>query len=350
MHIAWLQHTAATVDTAASAAAEARQGQLTKPPGSLGRFEELAVCLAGLQGREKPALERIHISVFAADHGVADEGVSAFPQAVTVEMIRNFCRGGAAIAVLARELGADFEVVDVGAVSDPGSLSGLVSGRVAGGTENFCLQAAMSEEQLAAALNVGRDAARRASAARAQLFIGGEMGIGNTTAATALASVYLDLASGDLVGPGTGLDDTGIRHKTGVIERAVALHREHADSSMEVLRRLGGFEIAALAGAYVACAQAGVPVLVDGFIATSAALAATRLNPGIRPWLLFAHASAEPGHRAMMSALGADPLLDLGLRLGEGSGAAAAVPLLRAACALHRGMATFAEAGVSEGP
>lgn len=345
----WLNHPAALLNEEAAAAAEARQGQLTKPPGSLGRLEQLAQRLSAIQGSERPSLERIHITVFAADHGVAAEGVSAFPQEVTVAMIANFANGGAAISVLARELGAQLEVVDVGAVAMPTKLPNVISRRVAAGTANFCEGPAMDEAQLAEALNAGREAVDRALAAGARLFIGGEMGIANTTSAAAIATALLEKMPSELAGPGTGLDASGVRHKAQVIERALALHQEAHNEPLEVLRRLGGFEIAALCGAYLRAAQQGLPVLVDGYISSVAALVALRLNPNIAPWLIFSHASAEPGHAAVMAAIGEQPLLDLKMRLGEGSGAAVAVPLLRLACALHNNMATFAEAGVADG-
>lgn len=346
--IEWFNIPAAVPNDSARRAAEARQAILTKPPGALGQLESLAIRLAALQGTEQPAVERVHIVVFAGDHGVAAEGISAFPQAVTGEMVRNFATGGAAISVLARTLGASLEVINLGTVNDPGPVDGVKNYALGAGTANLALEPAMTEQQVARALHAGRHAAERARLAKTQLFIGGEMGIGNTTAATALACALLDAAPALLAGPGTGLDASGVRHKAEVVQRALALHRDDIATPLEALRRLGGFEIAALAGAYIACAQMGVPVLVDGFISGSAALAATRMRPGVEQWLLFAHASAEPGHRVMLEALGAHALLDLGLRLGEGSGAATAVPLLRLACALHNQMATFAEAGVSE--
>ena len=347
----WIAEPAKAPDEAMREAALARQGQLTKPPGSLGRLESLAVTLAALQGRERPSMERVRIVVFAADHGVAAEGVSAFPQEVTVEMIRNFSRGGAAIAVLAREQGAELEVVDVGAAHDPGPLEGVVSARVADGTANLSREPAMSGEQLTAALAAGRAAVERGDSTGGglDLFIGGEMGIANTTAATALASLITGATPLELAGPGTGLDAKGVGHKVHVIATACRLHEEAEGEGWESLRRVGGFEIAALTGAYLACAQRGVPVLVDGFISGAAALAAVKINPSVAPWLLYAHASAEPGHRVMMEALGAEPIFDLGMRLGEGSGAAVALAILKLAVALHNGMATFAEAGVSEG-
>jgi len=347
--IDWIIAPASAPDSSIADAARDRQMQLTKPPCSPGRLEEVAIHLASLQGSERPTLELLAITVFAADHGVADEGVSAFPQAVTVEMIKNFSRGGAAISVLARTLGAPLEVVDVGAVSDVGPLPGVVSQRAGNGTANFCNEPAMSEAQFATALDAGRQAITRACAGGAQLFIGGEMGIANTTAASALACAVLDASPSELAGPGTGLDTKGVQHKAQVIGRALELHKVHFNEPREVLRRLGGFEIAALAGAYIAAAQARLPSLVDGFITSTAALLAVRINPSIAPWLMLSHASAEPGHRKVVEAIGQSPLLDLGMRLGEGSGAAVTVPLLRLACELHNSMATFAEAGVSEG-
>ena len=347
MNADWLNLPHAPLNDAARRAAEDRQAQLTKPPGALGRLESLAVQLAAMQGTARPGLERVRIVVFAADHGVAAEGVSAFPQAVTAEMIRNFARGGAAISVLARHLGASLEVMNLGTVVETGPLDGVLHLHLGAGTANFTQEAAMSHDQLARALSAGRQSTERARLADAQLFIGGEMGIGNTTAASALACALLGAPAEMLAGPGTGLDTHGVAHKAEVIRRALALHREHLSDPLETLRRLGGFEIAALAGSYIACAHVGLPVLVDGFIATVAALAAARRCRGADNWFIYSHASAEPGHARVLQALNAHPLLDLGMRLGEGSGAAVAVPLLRLACALHNDMATFAEAGVS---
>ena len=325
--------------------AEARQAQLTKPPSSLGRIEELAVRLAALQGTEFPTLERVRIVVFAADHGVAEERVSAYPQEVTQAMLGNFAAGGAAISVLAGHLGANLEVVDVGAKTSV-ACSGIVLDRAGNGTANFTQGAAMSREQLHKALQAGGAAAMRAAATENQLLIGGEMGIGNSTSASALACALLGEKPERLAGPGTGLDAAGVRHKCAVIAAGLARHDGCLYEPLEILRRLGGFEIAALAGAFLHAAAARLPVLVDGFIAGVAALLAVRLNPACADWLIFSHRSAEPGHALVLEALNAEPLLDLNLRLGEGSGAALAVPLLRAACTLHNGMATFAEAGV----
>jgi nicotinate-nucleotide--dimethylbenzimidazole phosphoribosyltransferase len=264
-------------------------------------------------------------------------------------MLHNFVTGGAAISVLAQQLSAQLDVVDLGTVS-PLDLPGVRHLRIGAGTANFAKAPAMNQEQGLLALQAGRDSVLRAKAVGTELFVGGEMGIGNTAAASAVACSLLECAAQLLVGPGTGLNAAGISHKTDVIERALKLHAEQAGDPLQSLFCLGGFEIAALVGAYLACAQEGITVLVDGFICSVAALVAVRLNPACRDWLLFGHRGAEPGHRHLLETLQADPLLDLGLRLGEGSGAALAVPLVRLACQLHNGMATFAEAAVADRP
>jgi nicotinate-nucleotide--dimethylbenzimidazole phosphoribosyltransferase len=346
----WWLNPCKPIDVAAVEQAEARQQQLTKPAGSLGRLESVAVQLAGLQGQVKPSLDQLWIAIFAGDHGVVAEGVSAFPQEVTGQMLHNFVSGGAAISVLARQLGASLEVVDLGTINPALNLSGVRHLNVGPGTANFVDGPAMTRAQGELALQAGRDSVQRAIAAGAQLFIGGEMGIGNTTAASALACALLDCPVVHLAGPGTGLNPAGVSHKAQVIERALALHGAQRGDALQTLFNLGGFEIAALVGAYLACAQEGVAVLVDGFICSVAALVAVRLNPECRQWLLFGHRGAEPGHRFVLETLNAEPLLDLGLRLGEGSGAALAVPLLRLACDLHGQMATFAEAAVADRP
>jgi nicotinate-nucleotide--dimethylbenzimidazole phosphoribosyltransferase len=349
MNNVWWLTPAREVDQASREDALARQQQLTKPSGSLGRLEQVAVQLAGLQGSPRPKVDEVWIAIFAGDHGVVAEGVSAYPQAVTGQMLHNFIMGGAAISVLARQLSAQLDVVDLGTVA-PLNLPGVRHLNLGPGTANFAQGPAMSEAQLHAALDGGRDSVLRASAGGAQLFIGGEMGIGNTTVATALACALLECPAASLVGPGTGLDAQGVSHKAQVIDRALRLHAQSIGDPLASLRALGGFEVAALVGAYLACAQQGMAALVDGFICTVAALVAVRINPSCREWLFFAHRGAEPGHRLVLEALQAEPLLDLGLRLGEGSGAALAVPLLRLACELHNSMATFAEAAVADRP
>lgn len=345
----WLNEPCANATERYRELAWQRQHQLTKPSGALGRLETLAVTLAALQGREDPRADNVHISIFAADHGIVEEGVSAFPQAVTGQMVHNFLNGGAAISVLARELGATLEIIDVG-VKDPLNHANLLSQRAGAGTANSAQAPAMTRSQLNLALQAGYAAAERAYANQAHLFIGGEMGIGNTTAATALYCALLDVAPALATGAGTGLDAAGIAHKVTVIQRTLDVHRQHLNSPLEALRCVGGFEIAALTGAYCRAAQRGIPILVDGFISTAAALVAVTHRQEVRQWLLLSHASAEPGHVLATDFLRLTPLLDLSLRLGEGSGAAVAVPLLRMACALHNNMATFAEAAVAGQP
>ncbi len=346
--IGWLSNSIAALDDDARRQADVRQSRLTKPAGALGRLEEITLDLAAMQGDECPQMSEGFISVFAADHGVALNGVSAFPQAVTGEMIKNFSNGGAAINVLAREIGAHLEVVNLGTVNQLPALEGVLDLQIGFGTKDLSSEPAMSEKQLGKALIAGRDAASRAAQYNAHLFIGGEMGIGNTTSAVALACAALNLPPADLAGPGTGLDATGIAHKIDIVRQALQQHEPSLNDPLEYLRCLGGFEIAALVGAYITCAQAGLPVLVDGYISSVAALMATKLSSRTSHWFLYAHRSAEPGHKLVLEALHARPLLDLGMRLGEGSGAAVAVPLLRMACALHAQMATFDEAGICE--
>ncbi|WP_372964892.1 nicotinate-nucleotide--dimethylbenzimidazole phosphoribosyltransferase [Marinobacter sp.] len=325
----------------------ARQKILTKPPGSLGKLEQIAIDLAGLSRSEKPAVDPVRIVVFAGDHGVCEEGISAFPQAVTSQMMTNFTHGGAAISVMAKELGASLEVVNLGTVGAVPEASGVINEVIAPCTGNIVQKVAMTNKQAEAALISGDSAAQRATEAGSRLFIGGDMGIGNTTSAAAIACALLGHCPQQLVGPGTGLNSKGVAHKARVVEKALSRHGDSNDA-LSILASLGGFEIAGLTGAIMGCAARGIPVLVDGFIVSTAALIAVRQQPDVRDWLIFGHRSAEPGHNAVLEALGASPLLDLGMRLGEGSGAAVAVPLLRSACALHNYMASFADANVSE--
>jgi len=325
----------------------AHQLQLTKPPGSLGLLEEVAVRLCAMQGSLKPSLERLAIRIFAADHGVAAEGVSAFPQAVTVEMIRNFAAGGAAINVLARRLNADFAVVNMGTATVTPTGENILQYPVAQGTANFCQGPAMNPEQLHEALTAG--AAIAEQLAGMQLFIGGEMGIANSCSAAALAAALLREPAEQLVGLGTGIDSDGRARKVDAVERALHRLQPMPVDPLVLLQQLGGFEIAALSACYLRCAQLAIPSLIDGFICSVAALLAVRINPECRQWFFFAHQSAEAGHGRVLAAMDAKALLQLELRLGEGSGAALAVPLLRSACELHNNMATFADAGVSDG-
>ncbi len=343
----WMHMPVKPIALAAYQCALDRQLRLTKPPGSLGVLEEIAARLCGMQNTHKPRLTRVQICIFAADHGVAEERVSAFPQVVTKEMVRNFATGGAAIAVLAKHLRAELEVVDVGVLSDTRDIAGVINARVAAGTHNFMYGPAMTRIQLGAALQAGQDAVMRALDRGAQLLIAGDMGIANTTSATAITCSLLGKSAREITGAGTGLDRAGIIHKAAVIQCALDLHSSAIQSPLDLLQRLGGFEIAAMTGAYIAAAQQGLPVLIDGFISSAAALLASRINAGASTWWFYGHASTEPGHAYILHELNAKPLLTLGMRLGEGSGAAMALPLLRQACILHTKMATFDQAGVS---
>jgi len=358
----WVKIPAKAFNTEAEQQALAHQGKLTKPPGSLGQLEHIATQLAGLQGVLKPALDNVMIRVFAADHGVVDEGVSAFPQVVTGEMVKNFAAQGAAITVMAESLAANFGVINLGTVNELPELSSVQNDRIAGGTQNFCQKEAMTKAQLNAALSAGQTVAIDAIEHKTQLFIGGEMGIGNTTSASALACALLNQPASALVGRGTGVDDEGIQRKESAVTRGLALHgfsqrlngslnEDISDEDVDALKALqclGGFEIAGLVGAYIACAQVGITVLVDGFISSVAALVAVNINPSIRPWFFFAHQSAEAGHALVLKSMNGDALLSLNMRLGEASGAALAVPLMRMACQLHSKMATFESAGVTD--
>ena len=343
----WVHQECPEVSATHREAALARQAQLTKPSGSLGRLEHLACDLAGLQHTERPRAATAPIIIFAGDHGVVAQGVSAYPQEVTIAMMSNFASGGAAISVLARELGSNLEVVDAGTLAHQ-PMRGIITDKPRYGSRDFSKEAALTEDEVAFALECGKRAVSRAGAADILIF--GEMGIGNTTAAAAIASALLGLSAEQTAGSGTGVDAEGRALKVNVIDQAIAHHGlMRADVSVEdVLCAVGGLEIEAICGAIIASAQRRIPVLVDGFIVSAAALAAVRLNPSSRPFLLASHRSAEQGHRLVLEALGAQPLIDLDLRLGEGSGAAIALPLVRLACALHNGMATFAEAQVPD--
>jgi nicotinate-nucleotide--dimethylbenzimidazole phosphoribosyltransferase len=291
----------------------------------------------------------VPIIVFAGDHGVAAQGVSAYPQAVTIAMLANFAGGGAAISVLARELGSSLEVVDAGTLADA-PMGGVVADKPRRGTRDFSQETAIEAAELVFALDCGKRAVARAAASEPapDMVILGEMGIGNTTSASAIAAALLGIGAEAITGRGTGLDAAGRDRKARLIDAALARHGLAGAPTAQILCAVGGLEIAAISGAIIASAQRRIPVLVDGFIVSVAALAASRINPSCRPYLIFSHRSAEQGHRLVLEALDAHPLLDLDLRLGEGSGAALALPILRLACALHNHMATFAEAAVPD--
>jgi nicotinate-nucleotide--dimethylbenzimidazole phosphoribosyltransferase len=336
-----------SVDLNAGEAMRCYLDTLTKPPGSLGALEELAIQLSAITGELKPSVTPPAVIVFAADHGVAVEGVSAFPQEVTAQMVGNFVNGGAAINVFARQIGARVEVVDVGVTSTT-TAPGVVNASVRAGTANLLAHDAMSTNEALAAIEAGIAAVRRAQEAGCRCVIVGEMGIANTTASSALLSVLTGESVARLVGAGTGISSAQQAHKVSVIERAIAARHADPLAPLEVLAKLGGLEIAAMTGAYLAAAAQRLPAIVDGFIATVAALIACRMCPAVRGYLIFGHRSQEPGHDVALQTLAAKPLLDMGMRLGEGSGAALAYPLLQAATAMVAEMATFTDAGVSD--
>jgi nicotinate-nucleotide--dimethylbenzimidazole phosphoribosyltransferase len=340
-------------DSRAESEARARQLQLTKPPGSLGRLEELACWFAARSGNPIPEISHCEIFVFAADHGVAAQGVSAFPQSVTGQMVANFAGGGAAINVLAMLEECPIEVVDVGVASDAEPPRSVRKEKVRAGTRDLLVEAAMTDDELTAALDVGARCAREAIQRGAQLLIAGDMGIANTTAAACLICAFTDTMPEQVVGRGTGVDDAGLARKREVVTEALARARKAigtldsaAAGARKMFAQVGGLEIAAMAGFYIEAARSRVPVVLDGYISGAAALAAVRLEPGAVRWMLASHRSAEGGHGYALQALGLNPLVDLGMRLGEGSGAALTLPIIRAALALHRNMATFASAGV----
>jgi len=346
----WLNDPVSTPDELAAKHAQARQAQLTKPTGALGDLETIAIRLAAMQNTLFPKIEQAWVTVFAADHGLAESGVSAFPQAVTAQMVSNFLNEGAAISVLARQHHATLEVVDVGVKAALTAKPGLLDFKIAHGTANCLQQPAMTTQQLSQALDAGKMAVERAQQHGADIFIGGEMGIGNTAIASLLLTAMLERPLAELTGAGTGLDEQGVTRKIKILQQVLAVHQSTVQTAkpLEILRCLGGFEVAALVGSYIRAAQLKLPVLVDGVITTAAALMAANIAPSAKDWWLFSHQSAEPAHPFALQAMQAKPLLDLGMRLGEGSGAAVALPLLQQACWLHNQMATFAEAQVSE--
>jgi len=320
----------------------------TKPRGSLGRLEEIACQVAAIRGSLDAVPPRKAVVVIGADHGVAEESVSAYPQEVTAQMLLNFARGGAAINVLARQAGARVVVVDMGVKSELPPLPEIRSRRIAAGTRNFTREPAMSREQATRALEAGIIIAEELAADGVTLLGIGDMGIGNTTSSSALTAAFTSTPPAEVVGRGTGIDDDGLHRKIEVVRRALALHRPDATDAVGTLAQLGGFEIAGLAGVALGAIAARIPVIVDGFICGAAALTAARIAPAAAASMIASHRSVEAGHRAVLKAIGQRPLLDLDLRLGEGTGAVLAMSLVEAALAIVREMATFASAGVSD--
>ena len=338
----------ASPDDAAAVAARARQETLTKPSGALGRLEELSVWVAACQGQCPPRqFQRARVVVFAGDHGVASAGVSAYPPEVTAQMVANFDSGGAAINVLAGVAGATVRVADIAVAVDEPLTPSIGAHKVRRGSGNIAVEDALSDEETAAALEAGRRIADEEVDAGADLLIAGDMGIGNTTPAAVLVAALTDTEPVAVVGRGSGIDDAGWMRKTAAVRDALYRARRHADDPLAVLRTCGGADLAAMTGF---CAQAAVrrtPLLLDGSVVTAAALVAARLAPGARQWWQAGHRSTEPAHTLALASLRLEPIIDLGMRLGEGSGAVVALPILRAAVATLASMATFGEAAVS---
>ena len=332
----------------AMAAARARQDTLTKPLGSLGRLEELSIKLAGIRGEPMPRINHKVIVTMAADHGVVAEGVSAYPQAVTPQMVLNFLHGGAGINVLAKHAGARIIVVDIGVASDMEPHPALLSRKIAYGTSNMARGPAMSREQAIRSIEVGLEIVEKEVQKGLDIVGTGDMGIGNTTPSSAITAAITGEKVAKVTGRGTGIDDKQLAHKVEVIERALEVNKPRADDATDVLAKVGGFEIGGLSGVILGAAAHRIPVVIDGFISGAAALIAVGLSPKVKDYLIASHCSVEIGHKAILKYLGLKPILDLELRLGEGTGAALGMFLVEAAAKVLAEMATFAEAGVSE--
>ena len=335
-------------DSRLLAQAQTRLDRLTKPIGSLGRLEELAARYVMITGEMKPAVPRGAVFTFAADHGVTAEGVSAYPSAVTPQMVLNFLRGGAGVNVLARHAGIEVRVVDIGVAFDFEAAPGLIHKKVMPGTKNLLVESAMSPMQAEQALQVGIELATEAAQQGIGLIGTGEMGIGNTTASSAITAVMTRRPVSEVTGRGTGIDDASHARKIDVIQRALDLHRLDSANALKVLATVGGLEIGGLVGLILGAAAARIPVVLDGFIAGAAALIAVGLQPRCKDYLIASHRSVERGHEAILNHLGLKPLFDLDLRLGEGTGACLGMSLVLAAIKIFTEMATFDEAGVSE--
>jgi len=320
---------------------------LTKPLGSLGRLEELAISLAEMKNESFPTVSPAGVLVFAADHGITDEGVSAYPKAVTEQMVLNFLNGGAAINVFSRQIGALLNIIDIGVASDLDH-SDLITKKVRYGTGNFLREDAMSREEAEKAIEIGYEESIEIINKGAQCLILGEMGIGNTTASSAILALLSGKAIEAVVGTGTGITEEGIQHKVSVIKQSLQNRNPDSSDPIDLIAKVGGLEIAGMTGAMLAAASKRVPILVDGFICTIAALLAKQLSPNALDYMIVTHQSVEPGHQIALSLLGKKPLLDLGLRLGEGTGAAVTYPIIQSATLMLKEMATFESAGVSQ--
>ena len=336
------------LDQQAMASAHARQDMLTKPHGSLGRLEHLSIQIAGITGQVRPRIQHKVVTVMAGDHGVVAEGVSAYPQEVTPQMVLNFLNGGAAINVLAKHVGARVAIVDMGVAAPMDAHPQLLSRRVASGTANIAKGPAMTRAQATESILSGVEIVEAEIGRGLDILATGDMGIGNTTPSAAIACTVTGRSASEIVGRGTGVDDAGLHRKILAVENALKVNQPNPSDGLDILAKVGGFEIGGLAGAILGAAANRRPVVIDGFISTAAAIIAATLAPQVREYLIAAHCSQELGHRLMMDWLDLTPLLDMHMRLGEGTGAALAMTLVEASCKILDEMATFGEAGVSE--
>lgn len=337
------------MDKKAMSAARARQGKLTKPPGSLGRLEELSIQLAGIQGRPIPQIKDKAIITMAGDHGVVAKKIGNWPQEVTAQMVYNFLNGGAGINVIARQVGARVIVVDMGVATDLNSNPNLLVRKVGYGTRNIALGPAMTVKQAKTAIETGIELVNKEAAKGLDIIGTGDMGIGNTTPSSAICAIITGKTVAEVTGRGTGLTDTQLAHKVAIIKQALAVNKTDPAQPLDVLAKVGGFEIGGLVGVMLGGAANQIPIVIDGFVSGAAALIAQALLPQIKDYLIAAHLSVEPGHKVMIEHLGLEPLLNLQMRLGEGTGSALGIFLCETAARILTEMSTFAEAGVSQG-
>jgi len=327
--------------------AQERLDSLTKPPGSLGRLEEFARRYAAIKGVDSPTVRRKAVFVFAADHGIAEEGVSAYPAEVTPQMVLNFLNGGAAINVLARHVGAEVQVVDMGVNFDFAGCPNLIHKKIAPGTRNMSREPAMTRRQAEEALQAGIELAMQWAEQETDIFATGDMGIGNSTSAAAIMSVHAKKTPRQVTGRGTGIDDAALEKKIALIERTIQINRPNPEDPLDVLAKIGGFEIAAIAGFILGAAASRTPIVIDGLISGAAAVSACKMNPAVRDYIFPSHKSQEPGHDVFFQILQCTPLFDFGMRLGEGTGAVLAMGILESSVRIYNEMATFAEAQVA---
>ncbi len=336
------------LDTAAMSLAQARQNNLTKPPGSLGMLEALSIKIAGITGKEMPKIERKTIITMAGDHGVTEEGVSAYPREVTSQMVFNFLSGGAGINVLARHVGASVTIVDMGIACDMHDDPRLVNRKIGFGTKNMACQSAMTREQAIKSVEAGIRVVEEAAEDGLDIVGTGDMGIGNTTASAAITSVVTGISPFEATGRGTGIESSAFERKVRVIEKALSMNNPDASDGLDVLLKVGGFEIGGITGVIIGAAANKIPVVIDGYISGAAALIACLIAPQCKDYLIASHLSVERGHKAVLNHLNLKPILNMDLRLGEGSGAALAISIAEAACKILDEMATFEDANVSE--